>query len=591
MRKITFLFFVLFTSAFHAQLSNYTFTQNLGTFTPITSSNVVLNAGVDSGASPLTNIGFDFLFDGTIYTQFSATSNGYIRLGAVGPLYTYTPISSPGAGPAIVFFGRDGKTNEAVVYELTGSAPNRVLTIEYPNYYVNWSSTANTLSAQIKLYETSNKIEIVYGASVKASSLSGQVGIVGTSTSNYLNRTTTTDWSNSAAGTSNSSSMSWSSTVGPANGLTYVWNQPTCLPPSALYSSAITATWADLNWTDSTSSPSGYYDVYWSTSNTAPNVATTPSDINISSTYSISGLTPNTTYYWWVRANCGGGDYSTWAMGGSFTTACIAEVAPTSLETFDTFTGEAPNPICWSEAKGDLAATSNLTMTNSQWLLKTNGFANISSANKGATRNLYGSRTDWLISNLIDLGATPGAYQLRYKYAVTGYNNTSSQSTLGTHLVSVVVSTDGGTTWSDANAIKDYTGAGTYSNTGVDEIIPLTNYSGVVKIAFVAQSISGQPDIDFHIDDFIIEANALSLEDVSSIDNAVVYVQNNQIVISTGLQIMKDVTVYDLQGRRLVSKSLVNSSDLVLQNISVANQIVLVEIVTENGKVTKKVKL
>src|SRR5690606_9078247 len=72
------------------------------------------------------------------------------------------------------------------------------------------------------------------------------------------------------------------------------------------------------------------------------------------------------------------------------------------------------------------------------------------------------------------------------------------------HRVRVVVSTDGGATWSDTNVIKTYTGPGSYSNTGENEMITL-NYSGVVKIAFVATTTSTSPDTDFHIDDFIIE--------------------------------------------------------------------------------------
>ena len=37
----------------------------------------------DDGASVLTNIGFSFNFGGTNYTQFGASANGCLRLGAV----------------------------------------------------------------------------------------------------------------------------------------------------------------------------------------------------------------------------------------------------------------------------------------------------------------------------------------------------------------------------------------------------------------------------------------------------------------------------------------------------------------------------
>ena len=591
MKKITFLFLLLFATSFYGQLSYYTFTQTTGTYTPVATPTTVLNGSTDSGFSPLTNIGFNFVLDGTTYTQFSATSNGHVRLGSTGNSTNYTPISSSNNGPAIAFFARDGKTNSAVVYEVTGTAPSRVLTIEYPFYFVDWSFTANTLSAQIKLYEGTNKVEIVYGASNRVNTYTGQVGIVSNLNSNYSNRTTTTDWSNSSAGSSNTSTMTWSSTVGPVSGLTYTWTPPTCLPPSSLSTNTITSSGATLNWTASPSDPGFNYDVYWNTTNTAPTGTTTPSDTDITSAYNAVGLSPATTYYWWVRANCGTGDTSVWMSGPSFTTGCVAASAPTPIESFDSFTGAAPSPACWLEATGTLAASSVLTGTISNWLLKSNGFANISSANKGASINLYQTKKEWLISNPIDLGATAGDYQLRYKYAVTSYNGTAVQSTLGTHRVSVVVSTDGGLTWSDANVIKNYTGAGTYSNIGAEEIIPLTAYSGVVKIAFVATTSTTTPDIDFHLDDIIVEAVSLGLSDSNLDANAIVFVKNNQINITAASQTILGVVVYDLQGRKLFTKQSINASELVIEDVLANNQIVLVEIQTENGKITKKVKL
>src|SRR5690606_17500444 len=80
---------------------------------------------------------------------------------------------------------------------------------------------------------------------------------------------------------------------------------PACLVPSALLSSNLTPTGATFAWTASPSSPSGNYDIYWSTTNTAPTSTTTPSTTNKTTPYSVTSLTPNTTYYWWVRSNCG----------------------------------------------------------------------------------------------------------------------------------------------------------------------------------------------------------------------------------------------------------------------------------------------
>ena len=42
----------------------------------------LIAAAIDDGASTVNSIGFDFWLMGARYTQFSANSNGFIRLGA-----------------------------------------------------------------------------------------------------------------------------------------------------------------------------------------------------------------------------------------------------------------------------------------------------------------------------------------------------------------------------------------------------------------------------------------------------------------------------------------------------------------------------
>lgn len=230
-----------------------------------------------------------------------------------------------------------------------------------------------------------------------------------------------------------------------------------------------------------------------------------PLNVGMVLTTPVTGLSPNTTYYVRVRAEIGG-CFSVNSGTLTVRTECNAENAPTAVQTFVTFTGAAPAPDCWKEATGTLAPSSTLSGTISAWLLKPNGFANITSTNPGVSINLYSTKNDWFISQPIDLGAIPSQYRVSFNMAVTNWNGTASQSTLGTHRVDIVVSTDGGATWSNSNVIKTYTGAGTYSNTGQIETIDLIGYSGVIKIAFVATTTSTSPDIDFHIDDFKVEA-------------------------------------------------------------------------------------
>ena len=84
---------------------------------------------------------------------------------------------------------------------------------------------------------------------------------------------------------------------------------------------------ATLTWTAGGSET--LWDIYLSTSSTAPNAQTTPTESNIGSTsHTFNSLQPATTYYAWVRSNCGGGDVSSWSDVYSFTTSCDAYPIP-----------------------------------------------------------------------------------------------------------------------------------------------------------------------------------------------------------------------------------------------------------------------
>ena len=118
-----------------------------------------------------------------------------------------------------------------------------------------------------------------------------------------------------------------------ATGLTYacfedytvtVLAPPACTAPSGLTSSAITATGATISWTAASPAPASGYQYYVSTSSTAPTAGTTPTGTTAAgvTTASLTGLSGVTTYYFWVRSNCGGTGTSSWSISASFTTPC-----------------------------------------------------------------------------------------------------------------------------------------------------------------------------------------------------------------------------------------------------------------------------
>ncbi len=62
----------------------YTFTESVGDFTSIAvTGDPLIPNDWDDGTTPVTGIGFDFEYGGTVYTQFSVNTNGTLRLGEV----------------------------------------------------------------------------------------------------------------------------------------------------------------------------------------------------------------------------------------------------------------------------------------------------------------------------------------------------------------------------------------------------------------------------------------------------------------------------------------------------------------------------
>lgn len=325
-----------------AQVSAYSFAQSTGTYTPITGSVLGAATGnasatnLNSNVYPLT-LPFNFVFNGISYNALNVSTNGFITFGATVPTTTTTtPISSTTAyDGAISIFGRDlssvfdinGTTGD-ISWEVNGTAPNREAVIQWKNFRPN-SSTSTTaayaFSFQIRLQETSNIIQMVYGsgaylAGTTAVSGTSQIGLRGSTVTDFNTRIngTTLEFINSTQGTANSSTQAFNTTNSvpgmPTAGLTYMWTPPTCYAPSGLTGGTTTNNSAAISWITSPSSPSGY-DIYYNTSNTAPTSSTTPTNPNLTGTSaSIGSLAPSTVYYVWIRSNCGGGNTSVWSL-------------------------------------------------------------------------------------------------------------------------------------------------------------------------------------------------------------------------------------------------------------------------------------
>jgi len=201
------------TVAAQAQTLSYpltSITNAAGTYTDLgTTGTAIATTNTDDANSAAQNIGFTFTYNGTAFTQFVFNTNGVIRLGSAAPstatLYydndqnnttDVDPLQStdPADVNLLMPFNIDLVPGTgAVDYRVltSGTAPNRVCTIQWRNVadkagagtdVASGTQYAN-FSFQIKLYETTNAVDFVYGPATAGSAAAAlryvQVGLKG----------------------------------------------------------------------------------------------------------------------------------------------------------------------------------------------------------------------------------------------------------------------------------------------------------------------------------------------------------------------------------------------------------------------------
>lgn len=124
--------------------------------------------------------------------------------------------------------------------------------------------------------------------------------------------------------------------------------------PTAFSAGSITSTGATFSITDGGDAAS--YDIYYSTSSTAPTKSTAATTTSDSKTKAVTGLTANTTYYAWVRSVCDASHKSDWvALGTTSFTTSSAE--PTALVTWQMKVDQA----AWALKSGTTEDGTNIT--------------------------------------------------------------------------------------------------------------------------------------------------------------------------------------------------------------------------------------
>ncbi len=321
---------------------NYVWSQSTTTYTPITGGTYGTGAFDDQMYSGYP-IGFPFTYNGVAYTTFSFCSNGYIVLGNAGATSctSYTPISGTTFNNVIAAVGMDlvgNATTGEIRWQTQGTEPNRTFTVQWTDFYRYNYQVNDLMDFQITLYESSLNVEVKYGTFTVSgtNNTTAQVGLRGASSADYNNRTTTTNWASTTAGGFNTATMTLSTTVKPASGLTYTWTPaaPTTCATLSTPADAATglSTTPSLIWTaPGSGSRPGSYDVYLDTVNPP---ATLAANVKVGP-YIPGNLNYGTTYYWRIAPKNGGGSLTTCTVR-SFTTRAqpAAGVAGTPVQVY-----------------------------------------------------------------------------------------------------------------------------------------------------------------------------------------------------------------------------------------------------------------
>ena len=285
----------------------------------------IVTSGDDTYSS-LTDIGFSFPFGTGIYTKFWANANGIFSFSS-SPSNHYTAAfttgSSNGGGysydqPKICGITKDmcvPSTGGYVKYELTGTAPNRVLVCEF-NLGASSSASAATIKWQVQLYESDSKVVMVYGAEPSSAFYGYQIGL-SQSSSDIWTVNASTHEATHATGAVATTNGTYSSGVWPGANRYYQFSRPvvTCQKPDFTVNNVTTeGTTANLTWT------AGGTETSWAVAHAL--VSTADPDDNIlngnvttlptaTSPFEVPNLALG-EHYFWVRANCEGNDHSEW---------------------------------------------------------------------------------------------------------------------------------------------------------------------------------------------------------------------------------------------------------------------------------------
>jgi len=324
-RNLLILIFLLFASLTSAQTSE-----------EIYSGTVIKSGYVDDGSYGPFDIGFSFTYYGISYTQFYVNSNGMVLFGAGSSTGTEAPIPTAAVPNNFIAAFWDDLVVDAtgkILYTTVGASPNRKLIVQFNNMGF-YGIPPYMGSFTVILNETSNIIRvqdrlIVDNTSTRAHGASASIGI---------------ENSDGSAGIQYAYHSPTAVTTGTAisftpSGLTYILNQDEIYDAIFLTSNIVLPEPGIPNLLSppQNSVIGSDYKFMWSDGGNSATYSLLISDSpdlggatyyspGSNTSFNITGLTLNSTYYWGVfAANATG---TTWCEIKTFTTSSSAPLVP-----------------------------------------------------------------------------------------------------------------------------------------------------------------------------------------------------------------------------------------------------------------------
>lgn len=335
---------------------------------------------------------------------------------------------------------------------------------------------------------------------------------------------------------------------------------PSCLAPTNPIVGAVTEATAAISWTPGAGTSN--FEVQYGAPGFTAGSGTAAPPVTGATATTLSGLTPNTAYEYYVRANCGSGNFSAWVGPRAFTTSCASVTAFPFTESFDA----ATIPSCWSNQT--VSGTAN-------WAYVTaNGNSSITprtGARMAEFRTTTTGNKTKLVSPPLDLTAVSSP-QVSFYYANVNWFGDIDE-------LRVYYKTSSNGAWTQIGA--DYT---TEHTTWTQVTLSLPNPSATYYIAFEGTSNWAR---GLNLDDVTV-SSALS---AATFDKGNFRAYPNPVKNMLNLaydQTISAVEIYNLLGQKVLSQNInLSEAQVDMSNLSAGNY--LVKVFT--GDVVKTIKI